>query len=112
VSERLVAIRTCDECPQGGQYYDYCLAVQPHRHLEDDRPEIPHWCPLPNAASGWVPVEERPPDDERLPADDSPVLVLCHIDGHEPWVEVRASCDLPSYATHWQPLPPLPEDAE
>jgi hypothetical protein len=60
----------------------------------------------------WVPVGERLPDDERLPADDSPVLVLCHIDGHEPWVEVRASCDLPSYATHWQPLPPLPEDAE
>lgn len=60
----------------------------------------------------WIPVGERLPDDERLPADDSPVLVLCHIDGHEPWVEVRASCDLPSYATHWQPLPPLPEDAE
>jgi len=118
---RLLRIEICDQCDHRGRYDDRCYGVYPHREFDDKcKPEIPDWCPLPEA-SGWIPVGERLPESgveilvlgEYWPVGFTPGVHLADYLAERavsPWLS-RCGERLFS-VTHWRALPSLPEAEE
>jgi len=115
---RLLRIEICDQCDHRGRYDDRCYGVYPHREFDDKcKPEIPDWCPLPEA-SGWIPVGERLPESgveilvlgEYGPVGFTPGVHLADYLAERavsPW---RSRCGERLFSvTHWRALPSLPE---
>ncbi len=118
---KLVSIQNCDQCPHRGKYDDWCTEANPRRELGNDKPRIPSWCPLPDVALDWIPVEERLPKPDNgksaylVIVTDGEVQcydVLVYLEG-DGWFGPGTGWHNEGDAwrvIQWMSLPPLPEE--